>query len=229
MFVTLTYADEFLPHDLGLSVRDVQLFLKRTRKNMGRFRYFLTGEYGDENNRPHYHALLFGIDFPDKQIWKVTDHGPLFTADVLSGLWGMGLCTFAAVVPGTAGYVARYSMKKIGGKLAESHYRRVHPETGEVFQVRPEFAIMSRRPGIGHEWVMLNRRDVFPSDFTIVDGQRAPVPKYYRKVLEEWEREDLAHKHHEEAVTRAADNTRARLAVRETVKQAQVSLLKRNL
>lgn len=78
LFVTLTYMDEFLPtetfdpntgqvfsHPDGvLEKRALQLFLKRLRKKFPpkTIRYFACGEYGDKNLRPHYHALLFGVD-----------------------------------------------------------------------------------------------------------------------------------------------------------------------
>ena len=66
-FITLTYADEFLPISPTKPVptlckRDAQLFLKRLRKRLTfPIRYYLCGEYGGLNGRPHYHAILFGF------------------------------------------------------------------------------------------------------------------------------------------------------------------------
>src|SRR5579862_2093905 len=46
-FVTLTYSDEFLPHDGFLDKRVWQLFMKRLRKHFGDgVRFFMCGEYG---------------------------------------------------------------------------------------------------------------------------------------------------------------------------------------
>lgn len=48
-----------------LSKRDIQLFVKRLRKSLStydkeaRVKYFVKGEYGDVNYRPHYHGLIF--------------------------------------------------------------------------------------------------------------------------------------------------------------------------
>ena len=64
-FVTLTYDNEHLPID-GLSVRDVQLFLKRFRITLQRkgygdaVRYCVVGEYG-KKGRAHYHMILWNI------------------------------------------------------------------------------------------------------------------------------------------------------------------------
>lgn len=65
-FVTLTYDDLFLP-ETGLRKRDVQLYLKRLRKAVSsaggpQFRVGYCGEYGGRFGRPHYHALVFGLN-----------------------------------------------------------------------------------------------------------------------------------------------------------------------
>ena len=62
-FITLTYNDENLPNPPVVSKREAQLFIKRLRKLLypKLFRYYIVGEYGDKSNRPHYHALLFGV------------------------------------------------------------------------------------------------------------------------------------------------------------------------
>ena len=42
----------------------------RDRVGYGRFRFYACGEYGETTNRPHYHAILFNYDFPDKQLFE---------------------------------------------------------------------------------------------------------------------------------------------------------------
>jgi len=68
VFVTLTYDDEHLPEDQGLDVSEFQRFAKRLRKARpdDKVRYFHCGEYGEQLQRPHYHALVFNVDFPDR-------------------------------------------------------------------------------------------------------------------------------------------------------------------
>jgi hypothetical protein len=52
-----------------LSKRDIQNFLKRLRKRLYKYdkeitlRYFVKGEYGDINFRPHYHIIFFLSDY----------------------------------------------------------------------------------------------------------------------------------------------------------------------
>ena len=77
-FITLTYAPEHLHEDYSVHKKELQKFFKRLRKNTGiKLRYFACGEYGDENRRPHYHAIIFGYDFPDKQLYTKTRTGDL--------------------------------------------------------------------------------------------------------------------------------------------------------
>ena len=66
VFITLTYSDENLPDRGSLVKRDLQLFLKRLRRRLDRLnrdkiRYFACGEYGDNTNRPHYHAIIWNL------------------------------------------------------------------------------------------------------------------------------------------------------------------------
>lgn len=185
-FLTLTFSDEHLPSDRSVRVRDVQLFMKRLRKALGRqLRYFACGEYGDRNLRPHYHLVLFGYDFPDKTLWRRTGSGFLtYRSAELEKIWPWGHSEIGSVTTQSAGYVARYCTKKVNGDQAGDHYTRWHPVTGFPWQVCPEFVTMSRRPGIGSAWYDEFNEDAFPSDFVIIEGRKASVPRYYDKKLQ---------------------------------------------
>jgi hypothetical protein len=178
-FVTLTYEDAFLPRDYGLHYREFQLFMHKLRKRVpGSGRFFMSGEYGDEFGRPHFHAILFNCDFPDKVLWK-RDPDPIYTSEVLSGLWGKGFCTIGAVTVTSAGYTARYAMKKIMGPAAGAAYQWMDPDTGEVFDRVAPFCHMSLKPGIGYDWFMKYWSDCFPCDYLVYDGRKFSVPRYY--------------------------------------------------
>lgn len=235
-FLTLTYEDKQLPDDFSVSVRTLQLFLKRLRKSLPhKIRFFACGEYGEDDpdpfqgNRPHYHALIFNHQFSDLKLHSKKNDIPLFTSQKLSQLWPYGFSTTGYVTYQTAAYVARYTIKKIGGDPAANHYTRVHPVSGQMVRVKPEFATQSRRPGIGSAWFDTFKSDIYPSDFVVVDGKPHPVPKFYHLKLAEEEqlrskRLRVAHaKKHKE------DNTPARLAVREKVFLDKTKQLKRNL
>lgn len=184
-FITLTYDDEHVPSDFGLDYNDFQLFMHRLRKRMpGCGRFFMSGEYGEEFGRPHFHAILFNCQFPDKKFWKVVDGNNYYTSEVLSGLWlNKGFCTIGDVTLTSAGYVARYAMKKISGPMAGEVYQYVDGD-GEVHDRLPPFCHMSLKPGIGYEWFQRYHSDVFPADHLVYDGRKFPVPRYYTKLWE---------------------------------------------
>lgn len=185
-FLTLTYSDEHLPDDYSVSVRAVQLFNKRLRKAIApsRFRFYACGEYGDLGQRPHYHSIIFGYSFPDKVLWRRTRSGYFtYRSPLLESVWPFGHAEIGTVTRTSGAYVARYCLKKRNGARAGEYYRRLHPLTGEVVDVRPEFAVMSSRPGVGFGWIEQWESDCFPSNFVVVNGEKFPVPKYYRKRL----------------------------------------------
>ena len=63
IFFTLTYADEHLPDDGKLSRQDIVNFTQNWTRQQGHEpRYFIAGEYGSLNGRPHYHGIFFGQD-----------------------------------------------------------------------------------------------------------------------------------------------------------------------
>ncbi|AXH73209.1 MAG: replication initiator protein [Microviridae sp.] len=230
-FLTLTYDDAHLPDDYSVSTRELQLFNKRLRKAIGPFRFFACGEYGEKNLRPHYHMILFGHDFAlTRTPWRKTASGFItYRSHLLEKLWTLGHSEIGTVTTASAGYVARYCLKKVGGDLAKEHYSRVHPITGQIVQVAPEFITMSNKPGIGSAWIEEFKSDVYPSDFVTLDGAKRPVPRYYAKRLTEMEQQLLKHERKMEAAKHAANNSDARLDTREQVQQSRLDRLTREL
>ncbi|NTU73868.1 hypothetical protein HGB07_06940 [Candidatus Roizmanbacteria bacterium] len=234
-FVTLTYNDENVPHGGTVVKEDLQKFFKRLRKNVGQFRYYACGEYGDSSNRPHYHAVIFGLDFAfDRKKHSQNDRGDIiYTSQKLSDTWGLGHCLIGSFNYQTAAYVARYVMKKQTGKHAmDSDLYSRFDVYGEIFQVRPEFALMSRNPGLGSTWYEKFKSDAFPSDFLVYKGKKHTVPRYYYDKLQR-ENKPLQEKIRiKRSVARslvATDNTSDRLAAKRECKLSQISKLSRSL
>ena len=114
-FITLTYANESLPWDGSLIHSHFQTFIRELRRlyPSHTIRYYMCGEYGEKFTRPHYHACLFGIDFPDKVIWKEDEGILTWTSEILTKIWGRGHCTLGELNFDTAAYTARYITKKV--------------------------------------------------------------------------------------------------------------------
>lgn len=233
-FVTLTYSPEKLPVGGSLNKKHFQDFMKRLRKKHGsKIRFFHCGEYGDQLDRPHYHAIIFGLDFADKKRHSKNERGEqLYKSETLEKLWGHGFCLIGAVTDQSTAYVARYIVKKVTGKNAATHYQKLDPATGEIFNLQPEYVTMSRRPGIGASWYAKYASSVFPSDHVVIRGKEAGPPKYYRKILEVDDpklSETLRFKRIRSAAKRKADNTPERLLVKEECRKAKTRSLKRTL
>lgn len=154
-FVTLTYNDEHLPSDGKLNYRDVQLFLKRLRKKIGKIRFFCCGEYGSQNGRPHYHIVLFGY-VPDDLVYFFTDEQKdnIYLSDSLANLWTNGFVSVGINLNlKTAKYCAKYMQK---GNDA--------------------FLRMSLKPGIGYYAFDIKSLE---TDKIYIDGKYIKIPRYF--------------------------------------------------
>lgn len=206
--VTLTYDDKHLPSNGNLVYRDFQLFMKRLRDYRRRFflrehfklkrfkdltrsqakrlvelskvRFFCGGEYGEKTLRPHFHACLFGFDFPDKVVCGRRRGEPsLWVSRLADSLWQLGNVRVGVMDFDSAAYVARYVVKKVYGDLAADHYR-----IGEDEELNPEFARMSLRPGIGMPWIKKYHVETLRDLSVTSRGKRVFMPRTYLKYVE---------------------------------------------
>lgn len=212
-FLTLTYKPEKLPMGGTLVKSDLSAFIKRLhnrllyRRGYG-VRFYACGEYGERLSRPHYHAIIFGYDFPDK--YKIGSKGgdPLFASDECSELWPDGFNSIGEVTFNSCAYVARYVTKKITGEGADAHYQGLEPE----------FCNMSRRPGIGSQYVSKYMDEIKAHDSVIINGREVAIPRFYDgkiKALDAARLEVLKKARQRKAFAARADNTPARRRVRE--------------
>lgn len=150
-------------------------------------RYYACGEYGDCNERPHYHALLYNFDFPGKK-YLASDKGHIFwTHPILERAWGYGFVYISDFTINTANYVSRYVTKKINGRLKDDWYQGKEPE----------YQVCSNRPGIGRKWFEQFYSDVYPSDevlYPTKNGKKVKLrpPKYYDNLYDKFFPEDFA-------------------------------------
>lgn len=167
-FITLTYDDEHAPGEL--IKRDLQLFLKRIRKNTNKkLKYYACGEYGEQTGREHFHLIIFGLETCGKcrvctKLYRLRGKLPEQGTDCheLEKSWTKGMIHAGTVTPASARYVADYLQKQ-------------PPSDGRP----PAFSLMSQ--GIGKEWLTSNI-DLQTCYRGLNKGtSRAPVPRYYQK------------------------------------------------
>lgn len=253
-FITLTYDQAFVPMDYSLIPQDFTKFIKRLRKyleplkaascyvnpftkrkNVKKFhdpfplRYFHCGEYGAKSLRPHFHALIFGYDFPDKEFYTTRNGNRLYTSEILNSLWSdpesksnYGHAIIGDVTFESAAYVARYVTKKAIKDGKEEFYELV----------KPEYVTMSRRPAIGKLWYEEFKDEVYRDDEVVIRKDiTCKPPKYYDKLysLTDPEKYATLKKYRMEKSKNNPNNHPKRLHAREQVKKARVNMYERSL
>jgi hypothetical protein len=162
----------------------------------------------------------------------------LYTSKLLESLWPYGLSSIGDVTFQSAAYIARYCVAKRTGDAAKEWYAcdEFVDESGEIrTSVTPEFNRMSLKPGIGSRWLEKYQTDVYPRDYVVINGVKVKPPKYYDILFErenpgvfsdivaghELDMANLVKRDHLEFWP-------DRMFVKERVKLAQSSQLKRN-
>lgn len=176
--------------------------MKRLRKKYSgtTIRYYHSGEYGlatAKNNwiaRPHYHALIFNLDFHDLEHFKTQNGHKLYKSETLKDLWTHGHVSVGRVTMQSAAYVARYIMKKQFKNKDNPdevlhHYAHIDIETGEWHNRLPEYSTMSRN--IGKQWFDEFHPEIYRNDFLTIKGEKYPIPKAYDRYYEKIEPQKL--------------------------------------
>lgn len=163
-FVTLTYDDSHLYFNgnglASVCKRDIQLFMKRLRKQISgsTLRYFLVSEYGPKTFRPHYHGIFFNIPGTRDEV-----------TDLVLKCWSSGHVVVGTVTSASISYCAKYCL---------THF--------DDFRGRdPTFALMSRKPGIGANYVKSmngwHNDDIDRFYAVRPGGQKVSLPRYYQE------------------------------------------------
>lgn len=199
----------------------------------GTIRFYMGGEYGDQYGRPHYHAILFGVEFADRVYHGKTPAGSkIYISETLDKLWGKGYASIGDVTFESAAYVARYIMAKRTGDGEKHYYNIIDPETGEIHKRKKEFNNMSRRPGIGAAWMEKYHSDIYTTGKAVVRNAKTNPPRYYDKIykkIDELALEGIQYARLVEAMAQAHDNTPERLLVKEEVQKARIRSLQRRI
>lgn len=162
-FVTLTYDTRHVPISentfMTLNKVDFQKYMKRLRKSLPgvKFTYYMCGEYGSKNFRPHYHMILFS--------------DVVFDVSMLSDAWQLGTVHVGTVTGDSVAYTLKY--------IEKDNWKKKHSRDDRI----PEFSLMSK--GIGQNYLSsevksYHRGHIDKLFVTKLSGHRVPMPRYYR-------------------------------------------------
>ena len=202
-FTTLTYEDKHLPKYGSLSKRDVQLFLKRLRKDGFKFRYYIGGEYGERRGRPHYHGILFGVSH--------------LRQPNIERAWKKGFADCREVNHARCNYVAQYITKKLNADNPR------YTQGGII----PEFSLMSRKPGIGVAFLEKYGKEMHNRGYNFHEGKKVGLPKFYKsRVFTDEERakigEDFSLSEREKRLENLKQNSYTNIDKKEKLRRQKV-------
>jgi len=163
-FVTLTYDTRHVPISkngfMTLCKKDFQDYMKRLRKLCPHLKvsYYAVGEYGTNNKRPHYHAIVFNV--PDVEMYHKA--------------WGLGQIQVGTVTSDSMAYCMKY--------IDKSNYK---PEHSRDDRVR-EFPLMSKKLGLSYvndDTVSYHQADLSRLYITRPGGHKIAMPRYIKQKI----------------------------------------------
>lgn len=171
VFATLTYAIHSVPISSNgwptLRPEDFRLYIKRLRKACKgvTIRYYVAGEYGTINGRPHYHAIIFNV--PPDRLNLITD------------CWSLNGVSIGGVhVGNVSGDSIAYTLKYLDKGAWFPKHRRDDRY--------PEFARNSKNLGASYltpEIVGFHRADPSRLFCSLHEGHRVAMPRYYKRKI----------------------------------------------
>lgn len=164
---------------------DFTKYMKRLRKLCGgnTLKYYAVGEYGTDNQRPHWHAIIFNV--PRETL--------LFDAWHLDGKQ-LGQVHVGQVSGDSIAYCCKYLDKEQTRLFGVNRqgYKFYFPKS--VDDRVPEFSLMSK--GLGANYVTESIKKYHLADqsrlyLTVDGGFKIAMPRYYKDLI--FSPEDMAH------------------------------------
>lgn len=124
------------------------------------FKYIMATEYGEQDNLPHIHIILFGID-------NLVGH------KLIEKKWSWGFVDVKPLLAGGIRYVAEYIMKAKFGDEAKEEFDRWGLEQPRV----------KHSKGYGQGLIEDNLSEIIKNNGKYVghNGKLRPIPQYYKE------------------------------------------------
>ena len=181
--------------NLTLNFKDLEGFWKRLRrwteyheraimieykgKMKNDLMYYAGGEYGGKTHRPHYHAIVYGLNIQKDELieYKKERGKQYYYCEWLNKIWGNGYIVIGAAEWESMAYTARYCTKKAYGSDAKKYY--------ESLAVVPEDSRQSKTPAIGWRYYEEHKDEIYDKDsIQLKNGKRCKPPTYFDKLFD---------------------------------------------
>lgn len=188
-FVTLTYADEVLPHLPAypsiacFDSEHIKTFLKRLRKYLQEtfstfgLKYFIVSEYGGEFGRPHYHGIFFVDD------WKSTTRSDFQMLEAIARSW-------TKIVDRSARFNQLFDCQRVDAKAIENESaimycckyigKQIGAADFDALNVEHRYKRNHwQSVGLGARIYDYCNADFFESGLVSLGGFKYAIPRYY--------------------------------------------------
>lgn len=119
-------------------------------------KYYACSEYGEKYQRPHYHAIVFGVDDERNYVRS----------------WDKGQIDIGTVTPESIAYVAGYIGKRI--------IPYTDPEEDDRLK---EFSLMSKNMGLTYIDHAATWHEQTMNAYTVLNGIKYALPRYYKEKI----------------------------------------------
>lgn len=162
-----------------LKSTDLTRFIKSLRKHFERLghlgiKYVAGSEYGSHFQRPHYHIIFYNLPLDDLVVVGKNKIGDIYyESKLISKYWIFGMHKIGLVTFESAGYVARYTLKK--SSLLD--YKNLG--------IEPEKLRMSK--GVGKNYFDENYHVIFKKGYVVLPTKKGnrkfALPSYFYRLL----------------------------------------------
>lgn len=196
-FLTLTFNEDMLhkrdvPNYKSVYRSEFSGFVKRLRERIKsiygkEIRVFGSGEYGELHCRPHYHAIIYGFDFPDKYQVRTRVGKDLiryYRSPFLESVWkppgynpSYGFSIIGEVTQNSCQYVTGYVSDKLD-EFGERDYKQLGID-------KPFFYTPSKT-GLGYDYFQRYYKEIYSNGYCHWHNKvKAPIPPYYTALLKD--------------------------------------------
>ena len=141
-FITLTYAENpviLVRKDLQDFIKRLRTYLKRKCNFNDKIRIFYCGEYGERNNRPHFHLIIYGWEEEKLNFLDINKKkNILYQSKTIQTCWGLGRTSYQNFDDKEIPYISLYN-------TAQQEFKKAYKMNMEKIRKLKDYAKQAYR------------------------------------------------------------------------------------